>query len=357
MLEKEDIIKLLSAKKESDLQQIQKKAKEIMKENCGEKVYYRGLLEFSNKCDNDCYYCGIRKSNQNAERFSLTKKEIVDVAMWCAKNNYGSLVLQSGERKDAKFIDFVEDVVMEIKKKTISASLPNGLGITLCVGKQARKTYERFFEAGAHRYLLRVETTSQELFRKIHPQAQTLEKRKECLLMLKKIGYQVGTGVMIGIPGQQVEDLARDILFFKEEDIDMIGMGPYITHSETPMRKYEQETKRNAGEIFNLAMKMIGVTRIVLKDVNIAAATALQAMDPIGREKALEFGANIVMPLVTPARVRKQYQLYDKKPCIDEQASDCRQCLLNRISSLNRNIGFDEWGDAPHFFRRTKNAR
>lgn len=351
-LDKENMIRILSAKDKDDIELIRKKAYSIMKKNCGEKVYYRGLLEFSNICVNDCYYCGIRKSNKEANRFLLTKNEIIKIAVWCAEQGYASIVLQSGERKDKEFIDFVENVLNIIKEKTISKTLPYGLGITLCVGEQDYDTYLRFFKAGAHRYLLRIETTSPRLFKELHPENQTLNSRKKCLQMLKKIGYQVGTGVMIGIPGQTIGDLADDIIFFKEQDIDMIGMGPYIVHQQTPMQKYEQEMEQRKDDVFNLSMKMIAAVRLVLKDVNIAATTALQAMNPIGREKGLRFGANVVMPLVTPSGVRKDYQLYEDKPCVDEQASQCRECLLNRIKGLNREVGFNEWGDSKHFFNR-----
>ncbi|MBR9691577.1 [FeFe] hydrogenase H-cluster radical SAM maturase HydE [Candidatus Woesearchaeota archaeon] len=350
-MEKQEIIRILES---NNLESIRKKAYSVMKEYSGEKVYYRGLLEFSNICINDCYYCGIRKSNKESNRFSLTKQEIIDIAVWTADNGYGSMVLQSGGQKDDKFIDFVEDVLKTIKEKTISEKLPNGLGITLCVGEQTHETYKRFFDAGAHRYLLRIETTSPILYKKLHPETQTLENRKECLRILKQIGYQVGTGVMIGIPGQTIDDLANDILFFKEYDIDMIGMGPYLIHKQTPMKIHTEEMEKRKKQVFNLSLKMIAAARILLKDVNIAATTALQAMDPIGREKGLQYGANIVMPLVTPSRIRKDYQLYDGKPCIDEQSSDCRECLLNRIKSVGREVGFNEWGDSKHFFKRIK---
>lgn len=355
-LNREDIIMLLSAKDKESMLLLQKKAYNIMKENCGEKVYYRGLLEFSNICINNCYYCGIRKSNKNLSRFILTKEEIIDTAGWCAESGYGSVVLQSGERRDDEFINFVEEVVREIKEKTKSSILPKGLGITLCVGEQTYETYKRFFKAGAHRYLLRIETTSHELFKELHPKEQTLEKRKECLKMLKEIGYQVGTGVMIELPGQKIEELADDILFFKEYDVDMIGMGPYIVHSNTPLNVYDKENKQKKKEIFNLALRMIAVTRIVLKDVNIASTTALQALEPYGREKGLEYGANVIMPLVTPSSVRKHYQLYDGKPCINEQASECKNCLTSRINAINRQVGFNEWGDSVHFLKKSKKS-
>lgn len=353
-LSKNDIIRLLSVKNKQEIEMIRKKAYFVMKQHCGEKVYYRGLLEFSNLCANNCYYCGIRKGNKEIMRYSLEKEEITNIAAWCADNGYGSIVLQSGERRDSKFVDFVEDVTKKIKEKTKSDRLPNGLGVTLSVGEQDYAAYRRFFEAGAHRYLLRIETTNPELFKKTHPKNQTLKNRKKCLRILKKIGYQIGSGVMIGLPGQTIEDLADDIMFFKKYDIDMIGMGPYITHRQTPMKRYGQETKNRKEDVFNLSLMMIAVTRIALKDVNIATTTALQALYPDGREKGLQYGANVIMPLVTPKRVRKEYMLYDGKPCIDEDTDECKLCLLGRIKTIGRSVGFDEWGDPKHFLNRTK---
>lgn len=351
-LSKDDIITLLSLKNQKDITILRNSACQIMSEKCGTNVYYRGLIEFSNVCVNDCYYCGIRKSNHGVERFTLTRDQIVDAACWCAKEGYGSVVLQSGDRNDPKFIGFVEDVLKEIKKRTVSERQPQGIGITLCVGEQSSETYQRFFNAGAHRYLLRIESTNPELFHSIHPKNQTLERRIQCIKKLQEIGYQVGTGVMIGLPEQSIEDLACDILFFKENNIDMIGMGPYIVHQQTPMNCYTDEIRQKQADIFQLALRMIAVTRLVLKDVNIAATTALQAVDPTGREQGLQFGANVVMPQLTPGDVRRQYTLYDGKPCLDEVAEDCKHCLEKRIRSIGRKVAFYEWGDPRHFFNR-----
>ena len=243
--------------------------------------------------------------------------------MWCAEQGYGSIVLQSGERRDKKFTDFITDVVREIKKVTRSERLPQGLGITLCVGEQSREVYQNFFDAGAHRYLLRIETSDKELFSFIHPSTQSFDSRKGCLQILKEIGYLVGTGVMIGLPGQSLKHLADDILFFKNSGVDMIGMGPFIVHEQTPFSIYKNETQLESN--FLNTLKMIAVTRLVLKDVNIAATTALQAIKPDGREQGLSFGANVVMPQITPEEFRKQYLLYAGKPCIDENAEMCEQ--------------------------------
>ena len=348
----EDIKSLLSFKGKEDIDLLQDTAYNVMKQNVGETVYLRGLIEFSNICINDCYYCGIRKSNNYVKRYTLEKEEILEAAKWCAEKGFGSLVLQSGERNDAQFVDFVEDVVKNIKKTTMSEKLPNGLGITLCVGEQSKESYNRFFNAGAHRYLLRIETSSLELFKQIHPDFQLFERRIEALKSLKDLGFQVGTGIMIGIPGQTIDDLANDILFFKDMDIDMLGMGPYIVHSDTPMNLYYDEYSERKREIYELSLKMIAVSRIVLKDVNIASTTALQAMYPMGREAGLMFGANVIMPMLTPTYVRSDYQLYNGKPCIDEFTSDCFECVQQRIESTGRTVGKDEYGDSRHFHNK-----
>lgn len=344
-LSRQNIIDLLTVNSFEDVELIRETAENVLLTVRGNKVYFRGLVEFSNICSSDCYYCGIRKGNKQVNRYLLSKDQIIDAAVWCASQGYGSVVLQSGERIDHSFIDFVEDIVVAIKNKTKSSVMPDGIGITLCVGEQTEENYKRFFDAGAHRYLLRIESSSPTLFQKIHPENQKLENRIQCLQSLKRIGYRVGTGVMIGIPGQTIKDLADDILFFKEMDVDMIGMGPYIVHNQTPMAIYQEETKQRFEEIFSLSLKMIAVTRLVLRNVNIAATTALQSMKHDGREQGLRFGANVIMPQLTPTEVRKEYQLYEGKPCLDENVEQCRDCLTRRITSVGRVIGYNEYGD------------
>jgi biotin synthase len=348
-LTKSDIIYLLNVSDPDLIEKIRSKAYSIMKENVGEYVYLRGLIEFSNICNNDCYYCGIRKSNKNIKRYILEENEIMESALWCAEQGYGSLVLQSGERQDKAFIDFIVKIVQKIKRETRSEKLPNGLGITLCVGEQTKDTYKKFFDAGAHRYLLRIETSNPELFKSFHPDYQSFDIRLKCLEYLKEVGFQVGTGVMIGLPNQTTEHLAEDILFFKNYDIDMIGMGPFIVHKDTPFSYLFDEYLKKKRKLYELSLRMIAVTRIVLKDVNIASTSALQAMYPMGREAGLMYGANVIMPLLTPTNVRKEYQLYEGKPCIDEFANDCFACIQLRIESTGRLIAFNVYGDSKHF--------
>lgn len=314
------------------------------------KTYFRGIIELSNICEKDCYYCGIRKSNKNTDRFLIEKEEIIKSAVWAWENNYGSIALQAGERQDKFFIDFIEEIVSEITKQTNAE-----LGITLSLGEQTRETYERWKAAGATRYLLRIETTNRELYYKLHPEdaLHSFEDRVACLGVLRECGYQVGTGVMIGLPFQTTQDLVNDILFFKENDIDMIGMGPFIFHKDTPLNTLREEWERPKDELLALGIRMIATTRIVLKDVNIAATTALQALKHNGREMGVQAGANIIMPNTTATEFRTSYQLYENKPCMDENASMCRGCLMRRIEGVGETIGFSERGDSPHFFKRT----
>jgi biotin synthase len=306
-------------------------------------VYFRALVEMSNICSKNCLYCGIRSGNAQVERYTLSKDEIISAAEWADAQDYGSIVLQAGERQDAEFIALIEDVLQTVQERT-----EGRIGVTLSLGEQTQDTYARWFAAGAHRYLLRIETSNPELYAQIHPADHHFQERLECLHALRRAGYQVGTGVMIGLPGQTTEDLARDVLFFKDMDIDMIGMGPYIPHSATPMKDSDFVSDAQ----LDLALRMIAVTRLVLPDINIAATTALQALNPTGRELGLKAGANIIMPNVTETRYRPAYQLYENKPCIDENATQCRGCLKARIKSIGETIGFGKWGDSPHFSAR-----
>lgn len=347
--DRSDLLAILGATDPKDLEIIQKAAEKVLLANCGDAVYYRGLIESSNACNSDCYYCGIRKSNKSVNHYTLDADQILEVANWCAQQGYGSVVIQSGERSDKKFIDLTVDVIQRIKEETRSEKQPDGLGITLCLGQQSLVTYKRLYDAGAHRYLLRIESSNPELFAHMHPPEQTFESRLLCLNLLREAGFQVGTGVMIGLPGQTLEHLADDILFFKKQDIDMIGMGPYIPHPDTPLGK---EPCPDTPTRVRLALLMIAATRLYLRDVNIASTTALQALDPIGREKGLSFGANVIMPQMTPVEVRKEYQLYPGKPCLDEDVKACRSCIEMRIRSVGRIVGYNQYGDSKHATKR-----
>ena len=347
-LSREELTTLLSISDPKNIQALFDCAYEIKTRHVGKVAYFRGIIECSNLCTKDCFYCGIRKSNSKVERFEMDEEEMLREALWAFNADYGSCVIQAGERSDPAWVDKIERVVRQIRADT-----EGKLGITLSLGEQTEETYRRWRDAGAHRYLLRVETSNPELYKKLHPADHHFEERVACLRRLKQTGWQVGTGVMMGLPGQTMEDLADDILFFQKMDIDMIGMGPYIPHTDTPLGKsvpsYSEAEKKEA---LLLGLKMIAVTRIALKDINIAAATALQALEYTGREQGLQCGANVIMPNVTETDYRPKYQLYDNKPCLDENSSMCRGCLSGRIQGIGETVGFGEWGDAPHYFRR-----
>lgn len=319
-------------------------AYDIKTAEVGRHVYFRGIIEFSNICTKDCYYCGIRKSNPLVNRYELSEEEILREARWCYDNHYGSLVLQSGERRDPAFVDKIEYLLKEIK------ILSKGtLGITLSVGEQDQETYDRWFQAGAHRYLLRIETSNPDLYGTLHPSTHSWEERKRCLGMLRRSGYQVGSGFLIGAPGQTPHDMAGDILFLRETDVDMVGMGPYIPHEETPLG---QAFSFDPIRQLTLGLKMIALVRIVLKDVNIAATTALQALSPAGRELGLRAGANIIMPNVTDLAYRRGYQLYNNKPGLDENAREQRVNLEQAVEALGEKVCYGDWGDSLHFKKR-----
>ncbi|HNV52464.1 MAG TPA: [FeFe] hydrogenase H-cluster radical SAM maturase HydE, partial [Tenuifilaceae bacterium] len=235
----------------------------------------------------------------------------------------------------------------------INVATNNELGITLSLGEQTEETYRKWFNKGGVRYLLRIESSNRELYAKLHPNDKhhIYDERIECLKALRRVGYQVGTGVMIGLPFQTLEHLAEDLLWIKEMDIDMVGMGPYVEHPNTPLYEFK-DSLLPLKERFDLALKMTALLRIIMKDINIAAPTALQAIDPLGREKAIKVGANIVMPNITPGAYRNDYKLYENKPCVDDAADDCKNCLEARIQLTGDEIGYGEHGNSKHFQNR-----
>jgi len=353
-LDRDDLVRLLALRGPADVARLRSRALEVMRAEVGDSVYYRGLIELSNVCACDCNYCGIRASNGKVERYTLSDQVVMDAARWCAEAGYGSLVLQAGERSDPAFRDRVSHLVRRIRAESALPGLPQGLGITLSLGEQPLETYRQWHEAGAHRYLLRIETTDPGLFARIHPPAQTLEARKQALADLAAAGFLVGTGVMIGIPGQTLEMLADDILFFRSHPIDMIGMGPWLPHDDTPMGAWPQPMAPE--DQLQLSLNMISAVRLACPDVNIAATTALQAMVPDGRERGLSHGANVTMPNLTPVDARSNYKLYEGKPCMDEAKEECRGCLMGRVESVGRTVALNQWGDPPAFARRSAEA-
>lgn len=345
---REDLVVLLSANQD-DRRLIFEKAAAVKKEHVGNKVYFRGLIEYSNFCSKNCFYCGIRSGNSRYKRYRLTDGEVLESVKYAYENNYASIVIQSGEQNHKTFVEKIEKLLVKIRIMT-----EGKLHITLSLGEQTEETYKRWLAAGAHRYLLRIEVSNPDLYKKLHPGDKYHDyfRRLEALRSLKRTGFQVGTGVMIGLPFQTVSDLADDLIFFRDFDIDMAGMGPYIEHQDTPLYKYRHELLP-LQDRFILSLKMVAILRIMMKDINIAATTAMQAIDPQGREKSLKAGANVIMPNLTSVKYRQNYLLYENKPCIDEEADESKIRLESQILIAGDEIGYGEWGDSKHFKTRT----
>lgn len=324
-LEKEEYVKLLEAcvcpqTGAAIREELAAEAAAIRERWYGNKVYTRGLIEYTNYCKNNCYYCGIRAGNTNVQRYRLTKEEIMD----CCANGYElgfrTFVLQGGEDPyftDEKMVEIIRGI----------RELYPDCAITLSIGEKSYESYRKFKEAGADRYLLRHETANEAHYGTLHPENMSLKNRKQCLYDLKKLGYQVGAGFMVGSPGQKLEYLAEDLIFLKELQPDMVGIGPFIPHHDT---QYAEEP---AGSV-ELTLALLSVIRIILPKVLLPATTALGTLDPLGREKGMKAGANVVMPNLSPVRNRKQYELYDNKICTGEEAAECRGCMSRRVASV-----------------------
>jgi len=331
-LTKEEYIELLrEAKTPEVVKLLSCEAVKIRKQFYGDKVFTRGLIEFTNYCKNNCYYCGIRAGNQNAKRYRLTEDEILS----CCENGYHlgfrTFVLQGGE--DPFFTDGkVAGIIRRIRKNYPECA------ITLSIGEKSYESYQLFKEAGADRYLLRHETANSEHYQKLHPSSMSLSLRKQCLWDLKKLGYQVGAGFMVGSPGQTLECLAEDLLFLEELKPEMVGIGPFVPHHDTPF------AKEPAGSV-ETTLFLLSVIRILLPKVLLPATTALGTLDPRGREKGLSVGANVVMPNLSPVENRKQYELYDNKICTGEEAAECCESLRQSVSSIGYQLVVER-GDA-----------
>lgn len=306
----------------------------------GRTVALRGLVECSNVCAKNCLYCGIRRGNAKVRRYRMTADEVVEAAAWAAENGYGSVVLQAGEIQSEENTRFYEQILGRLH-----ARFGDGLGITLSLGEQSPETYRRWRRAGAHRYLLRIETSNPELYARIHPAGHSWAARLDCLRSLRDAGFIVGTGVMIGLPGQTLADLAGDIGFFRDENVDMIGMGPYLPHPDTPLAAGATAV---GAPVFELTLRMIALARLAIPEANIASTTALQAMAPDGREKGILAGANVIMPNVTPRQYRQQYLLYPGKPCTQDSSEFCRDCIERRIRSIGEEIAWGRRMDPLH---------
>ena len=318
-MNKQEIIDILSDETKKDW--LFKEADRIRHENVGDEVHLRGLIEFSNICKCGCKYCGLRSANKEVERYRILKEDLIKTAKNAFDMGYQTLVLQSGE--DEYFdTDKMVEIIRELKKFDIA--------LTLSIGEKTYDEYKAFKDAGADRYLLRIETTDEDLYKEMHPHA-SYENRKRCLYDLKSLGFETGTGCLVGLPNQTIESLADDILFFKELDADMVGIGPFIPHEQTPLAKAEK------GD-FWLALKVMALTRINLPDINIPATTAMETINPNGRLIALQSGANVVMPNVTSTEYRAKYEIYPGKICINDKPEKCRGCIEGKIKSIGRTI-------------------
>lgn len=307
-------------------------ARKRQKETFGNEVYTRGLIEISNYCKNDCIYCGIRRSNQNAERYRLSEEEILS----CCESGYAlgfrTFVLQGGE--DGYYTDdLLEDLLHKIK-----AAYPD-CAITLSLGERSRESYERLYTAGADRYLLRHETANEAHYGKIHPAEMSLKNRKQCLYTLKEIGYQVGCGIMVGSPYQTIDNLVEDLAFMKTFNPHMVGIGPFIPQKDTPFGEMEPGS-------FEMTLFLLAIIRLMLPKVLLPATTALGTIHSRGRELGILAGGNVVMPNLSPVKVRKKYALYDNKICTGEEAAECRGCLGNRMESIGYKLVVSR-GDSP----------
>ncbi len=327
ILSREEILILLSEITPPDREYLRERAQLTARKHFNNKIYTRGLIEFTNYCKNDCYYCGIRKSNHEVCRYRLTKDEILD----CCKSGYDlgfrTFVLQGGEDRSFSDEDMVE-IIERIKSAYTECAL------TLSIGEKSYESYLRYYKAGADRYLLRHETANEEHYRKLHPKNLSLSNRKQCLINLKQIGYQVGAGFMVGSPGQTPETIAEDLFFLKELNPQMIGIGPFIPHHQTPF------ADKISGSMEETLL-LISILRLMIPNALIPATTALGTINPNGREQGILHGANVVMPNLSPTSVRKQYELYDNKICTGDEAAECRFCLDRRMKKIGYELAVD----------------
>lgn len=341
-MNRSDILNWLHEEDQARLEELWAWANDTRRENVGDEVHLRGLIEISNYCVRQCGYCGIRAGNSAIGHYRMTEEEILASAREALGYGYGTVVLQSGEDYGIT-TDWVSSVIRLIKQET-------GLAVTLSLGERPDEDLVEWREAAADRYLLRFETSDRELYERIHPSLPGKRSDRFAILRrLQELGYEAGSGVMIGIPGQTYESLANDIDTFRNMDLDMIGVGPYIPHPQTPLGQGLEEMRAPEGEqVPNteaMTYKVVALTRIVCPEANIPSTTALATLNKAtGRELGLSRGANIVMPNLTPTKYRAMYEIYPAKACINETAGDCRLCMNRRIISIGRTVGVGQGG-------------
>ena len=328
----EEFIEIISSDKyDKDLFE---QADRLRREYYGTEVYLRGLIEFTNYCKNNCYYCGIRAGNSAAVRYRLSKEQILSCCIQGHELGYRTYVLQGGEDPhydDERMCDIIS---------SIHEMFPDDV-ITLSIGEKSRESYSRYYEAGARRYLLRHETADEKHYGMLHPESMSLAKRKQCLFDLKDIGYQVGTGFMTGSPFQKPEHIVADIRFMQQLQPDMIGIGPYINHKETPFADFPSGSA-------DLTVRLLAIMRLLFPYALIPATTALGTIDPLGREKGLRAGANVVMPNLSPVEFRRLYDLYENKICVGDESAHCRYCIEKRIEAAGYRVSMSQGNVAAH---------
>ena len=323
-LSREELVFLLGLEVEEETL-LFRAADGVREKHVGPEVHLRGLIEFSNICKNNCLYCGIRRDNKNAKRYRLKEEEIIELARKAVSYGFKTIVMQSGE--DPYYTPAkMTHIIKEIKKL--------GVAITLSIGEKSFEEYRAYKEAGADRYLIRIETTDKALYHRLDPDMD-LENRHRCLMDLKALGYEFGSGIMVGLPGQSVESIADDLLYFKEIGVDMVGIGPFIPHPDTPLKDAQ-------GKAFSLSLRTMAVMRLLLPDINIPATTAMETLHPDGRVMALKCGANVVMPNVTEGDYRKMYDIYPGKTGVEDTPLHCKTSIGLKIESIGRTIGTDE---------------
>lgn len=331
---KEQFAYILERGDKDDLEYLYAAAREVSEKVFHKEVYLRGLIEFSNYCKNDCYYCGIRCSNRKADRYRLTEEKILSCCDIGEKIGFKTFVLQSGED-----LYFTDDRICYIVR-AIKKAHPD-CAVTLSIGEKTKESYQKYYDAGADRYLLRHETANEEHYSKLHPESMSGAYRKQCLFDLKEIGFQVGCGIMVGTPHQTVDNIYEDIVFMQELQPHMIGIGPFIPHQDTPF-KDEPE-----GSV-DRTLRLLAILRLLFPKVLLPATTALGTADALGREKGILAGANVMMPNLSPSNVRDKYLLYDGKICTGEEAAECNACLRGRVSRIGFTVA-DSRGDHPDF--------